>query len=385
MLPPDSVELADLAAQWRSAYLHVPFCRRRCPYCDFAVVAPGDANTEDLPRLTDRYLAALHTEIDMEPEWHPLDAVNFGGGTPSAVGAGALTRLIDHLDSRFGLAAGAEVSVEVNPEDVTEAFADGLVAGGVNRVSIGVQSFDDEVLSALGRAHTSAQAAAAIEVCRPRFATGIDLIFGLPGESVSSWRGTVERAMELHPHHLSTYALTVESGTDLWRQVRAGADAPDSDDQADKYEIAQELAVASDLVQYEVSNYARPGNTCRYNLATWGQSEYLGFGLGAHGHRDGVRRRNVRSVAAYLTACEEGKRPEAGSGIEDDAEMERLILGVRRMCGVDLGSREEAAANHPGLIRLAAAGVIEISRGRLRVLRPLLTDDVAATVLSLSP
>lgn len=384
MYPPDSIELADMAAQWRSAYVHIPFCRRRCPYCDFAVVAPGDPNTADLPQLTDRYLEALHAEIEMEPDWRPLDAVNFGGGTPSSVGAEALSRLIEHLGSRFGLAAGAEVSVEVNPEDVTEQLADAMLAGGVNRVSIGVQSFDDEVLEALGRAHTSEQAAAAVEICRFRFATGIDLIFGSPVESLESWSATMHQAMGLLPHHLSTYALTAEPGTELWRQVRGGADGPDPDDQADKYEIAQQLAVAGDLVQYEVSNYARPGNTCRYNLATWGQGEYLGFGLGAHGHRDGVRRRNVRSVAAYVTACEAGTRPEAGSGIVDDPEMERLVLGVRRVCGVDLGNREQAAASHPGLKRLAAAGVIDISRGRLRVLRPLLTDDVGATVLSLS-
>ncbi|MCP3973650.1 MAG: radical SAM family heme chaperone HemW [bacterium] len=385
MLPPDSIELADLAARWRSAYVHIPFCRRRCPYCDFAVVAPGDANTANLPELRDSYLAALHAEIDMEPEWEPLDAVNFGGGTPSSVGAEALGGLIDHLDSRFGLAAGAEVSIEVNPEDVTEEMADALVARRVNRVSIGVQSFDDDVLETLGRAHSSEQAAAAVAICQSRFVTGIDVIFGSAGESLASWRSTVERAVELHPHHLSTYALTVETGTELWRQVRAGGKAPDSDDLADKYELAQELAVAADLVQYEVSNYARPGNTCRYNLATWGQGEYLGFGLGGHGHRDSVRRRNVRSVAAYVAACEAGARPEAGSAVTDDPEMERLVLGVRRMCGVDLGNREAAADSHPGLERLAAAGVIEIARGRLRVLRPLLTDDVAATVLSLSP
>lgn len=385
MFPPDSVELADLAARWRSAYVHIPFCRRRCPYCDFAVVAPGDANTGDLDQLTHDYLVALDSEIDMEPEWETLDAVNFGGGTPSSVGAVAIGRLVEHLDSRFGLAAGAEVSIEVNPEDVTEELADALVAGGVNRVSIGVQSFDDQVLETLGRAHSAEQAEAAVEICQPRFATGIDLIFGSRGESLESWRRSVDKAMELHPHHLSTYALTVETGTELWRQVRAGAVAPDSDDQADKYEVAQEIAVSADLVQYEVSNYARPGNTCRYNLSTWSQGEYLGFGLGAHGHRAGVRRRNVRSVAAYMTACEAGARPEAGSGAVEDIEMERLILGVRRACGVDLGSREEAAEAHPGLQRLEAAGVIEISRGRLRVLRPLLTDDVGATVLSLSP
>ena len=134
-----------------------------------------------------------------------------------------------------------------------------------------------------------------------------------------------------------------------------------------------------------MSNYARPGFTCRYNLSTWGQGEYLGFGLGAHGHRAGVRTRNVRSVHGYVKAVEAGQLPEAGREVPAEPEMERLTLGVRRSCGVDLGEWEEAAERHQGLQRLVEAGVLELDRGRLRVLRPLLADDVAATVLSLSP
>ncbi len=384
MLLPDSIELADLAARWRSAYVHVPFCRRRCPYCDFAVVAPGDPHTDDLPNLTTRYLAALHAEIDLQPDWSPLDAVNLGGGTPSSIGAAAVGKIVEHLDSRFEIAPGAEVSVEANPEDVTEELVDGLLGAGVNRISIGVQSFDDEVLRFLGRAHTAEEAAAALEMCVPRLNCGVDLIFGAPGESLDSWRATVTSALEVYPHHLSAYALTVESGTSLWRAVRAGAAAPDADDQADKYEIVQAAAGDANLVQYEVSNYARPGFTCRYNLSTWGQGEYLGFGLGAHGHRDGVRSRNVRSVLAYVKALESGELPEAGRETPAERDMERLMLGVRRACGVNLGEWEGAAERHEGLQRLVAAGVVEIDRGRLRVLRPLLADDVAATVLSLS-
>ena len=385
MLPPDSIELADVAARWRSAYVHIPFCRRRCPYCDFSVVAPGDPHTDDLERLTERYLTALHVEIDMEREWEAIDAVNLGGGTPSSVGAVAIAEIVQHLDSRFGIVPGAEVSVEVNPEDITEELVDGLLAAGVNRVSLGVQSFDDEVLRFLGRLHTAEEAAAALELCAPHFACGVDLIFGAPGESLDSWRRTIDSALAVFPHHLSAYGLTVETGTELWRTVRAGAAAPDPDDQADKYELVQAAAAEASLVQYEVSNYARPGSTCRYNLSTWGQGEYLGFGLGAHGHRDGVRIRNVRSVRAYANALESGERPVLGRETPETPEMERLILGVRRTCGVDLGEWEEAAERHPGLQRLAAAGVVEINRGRLRVLRPLLADDVAATVLSLSP
>ncbi|NND04516.1 MAG: radical SAM family heme chaperone HemW [Acidimicrobiia bacterium] len=385
MLAPDSVELADLAAEWRSAYVHIPFCRRRCPYCDFAVVAPGDLVATDLPALTDRYLAALHNEIDMEPEWEPLAAVNFGGGTPSAIGAASLGAIIAHLDARFSIVSEAEVSIEANPEDIDDELVAGLVGAGVNRISLGVQSFDDDVLAALGRSHNAAQAVAAIEACLPHLAVAVDLIFGTPGESLESWRATVDQTLALSPHHLSAYALTVETGTELWKSVRAGAVAPDADDQADKYEYLMLRAGDANLIRYEVSNYARTGHACRYNLATWGQGEYLGFGLGAHGHRDGVRRRNVRAINAYVAAIEAGEAPEAGAEVEPDREMERLILGLRRTCGVDLGEREWIALADPGVHRLVTAGVVAIERGRMVVQRPLLTDEVGATVLSLSP
>lgn len=385
MLPPDSIELADLAAGWRSAYVHIPFCRRRCPYCDFAVVAPGDAAVSDLAALQAEYLDALHAEIDMEPRWEALNAVNFGGGTPSAVGAQAIGGLIDHIDDRFTIAAGAEISVEANPEDITSDVVAELVAAGVNRISLGVQSFDDGVLTTLGRSHTADEARRAVAACLPSVATNIDLIFGTPGESLATWEATVTAALELYPHHVSAYALTVETGTQLWQEVRAGAPEPDPDDQADKYELLVSRAGEANLVQYEVSNFARPGYSCRYNLATWGQGEYLGFGLGAHGHRDGVRRRNVRALRAYLAAVAAGERPEAGREATADPDMERLILGLRRCCGVDLGAYEKTAHEHPGVQRLVSAGVVALERGRLRVLRPLLADDVAATVLSLSP
>ena len=381
----DAVEAADPAACERAAYVHIPFCRRRCPYCDFAVVAPGDVFADDLPGLTARYLAALGDEIDMEPDWQPLDAINFGGGTPSAVGARAIGDLIARLERRFGIDPAAEISVEVNPEDVTEELIGGLAAAGVNRVSLGIQSFDDQVLVSLGRAHTADEAATALAACLQHFHVGVDLIFGTPGETLDSWQATVAQALEPYPHHLSAYALTVETGTELWKQVRSGSAAPDPDDQADKYEHVQQVAGAANLVQYEVSNFARPGHACRYNLSTWGQGEYLGFGLGAHGHRAGVRRRNVRSIAAYLAAVAAGQPPEAGREVDPDPEMERLILGLRRTCGVDLGAYAGVADRDPGIRRLVAAGAVDVEHGRLRVLRPLLTDEVGATVLSLSP
>jgi oxygen-independent coproporphyrinogen-3 oxidase len=251
-----------------------------------------------------------------------------------------------------------------------------------------VQSFDPAVLTSLGRLHGPADGEQAVLAARSAgFETvGLDLIYGTPGESAASWEETVERALALDPDHLSAYALTVERGTALSRDVLAGAPGPDPDDQADKYEHLAASASAAGLVRYEVSNWARPGHACRYNLATWGQGEYLAFGLGAHGHREGMRRRNVRRLDAYLSLVEAGERPEAGAERVDgwSAEQERLMLGLRRAAGViagDGGAALEASADG---LRLVAAGVLGRRGDRLVVAMPLLTDEAVRAVLSLS-
>ncbi len=376
----DSPHLADEARRWRGAYVHIPFCARICPYCDFAVVAGRDD-------LAGRYLDAVVAEIAMEPPWSPLDAVAFGGGTPSQFPAAGLGRLLAALRDRFGLAAGAEVSLEANPEDWTPALAEALLAAGFDRVSFGVQSFDPDVLARLGRRHTPAGGERAVTGARRAGfrSVSLDLIFGTPGESPASWEATVDRALALRPDHLSAYALTVERGTPLGREVAAGAPAPDPDDQADKYLHLEEAAAAAGLDRYEVSNFARPGHACRYNLLTWAQGEYLAFGNGAHGHRAGVRRRNVRRLDAYLAGVEAGERPEAGreavAGFA--AEQERLLLGLRRAAGVATGAAGAALLRSPWGRRLVDAGVLAGHGERLLVAQPLLTDEVARAVLAL--
>jgi oxygen-independent coproporphyrinogen-3 oxidase len=383
-LAPDSDELADLAGSWRSAYVHIPFCRRRCPYCDFAVVTPEETSASHAA-----YIDAVVAEIGMEPEWAPLDAVNFGGGTPSAVAPGELIRVLEQLRTHFELAPDAEISLEANPEDWSEAWAEELLAAGFTRISWGVQSFDRDVLAALGRVHTPEGAVRAISGSqRAGFASvSVDLIFGTPGESASSSLRTVETAIGCRPDHVSAYALTVERGTALSRAVLAGARGPDADDQAEKYEALSEALRAAGLVQYEVSNWARCGHPCRYNLATWAQGEYVAFGLGAHGHRNGVRRRNVRRLDAYLTRVAQGVRPEAGSERLDawGREQERMILGLRRRAGVEAGLGGHLLAASPEGSRLVSAGVLTFGRGRVRVVGPLLTDAASVAVLSLSP
>lgn len=376
---PDSPELADAAGGRVSAYVHVPFCHRVCPYCDFAVVEGAD-------HLVERYLAALVTEIAAEPDWRPLDAVFVGGGTPTRVPPSQLGAVLRALRVRFGLREGAELTVEANPEDWSPQLAAALAAEGFTRVSFGAQSFDPAVLARLGRWHRPEAAAAAVRVARQEGfrSVSLDLIFGTPGETLASWTATVEAALDLEPDHLSTYALTVERGTPLGRQVAAGAPAPDPDLQADMWEAGCERITAAGLVRYEVSNYARPGHPCRYNLGVWAQGEYLGIGAGAHGFRDGLRRRNVRRLDAYLQRVEAGMGPVQGTEPVEGwgAEVERLMLGLRRAAGVIAGPGGEALLASPGGRRLLDTGVIGVRGERLVVLRPLLTDEAVREVLS---
>jgi putative oxygen-independent coproporphyrinogen III oxidase len=381
---PDAPSLADAAASWRSAYVHIPFCRRRCPYCDFAVVAEGESPAGV---TVDGYVDAVCTEIGMEPRWDTLDAVNFGGGTPTTLDPSLVSRVIDALRHRFGIAAGAEVSVEANPEDVTSGLVTGLVAAGVTRVSLGVQSFDDAVLRALGRRHDAAAACAAVRTVRAGgvASVSLDLIYGTPGESQESWRTTVDSALELDPDHLSAYALTVERGTELSRRIARGAPAPDPDAQAEAHELLVDAISGSRLVHYELSNFAAPGHPCRYNLATWAQGDYVGFGLGAHGHRDGVRTRNVRRIDRYLQQVAEGKRPESGfEGLDVwGREQERLMLGLRRCAGVVPGEGGTALLASGRGRRLVEAGVLSSRGGRLFIDRPMLADEVNRAILDL--
>jgi len=381
---PDSPEVAEAARRWRSAYVHIPFCSRRCPYCDFAVVASDEAGGLD----TGRYIDALVAEIGMEPDPSAVDAINFGGGTPTRLRPDDLARIVDTIDARFGIADSPEISIEANPEDWTIALAGNLREIGFNRVSFGVQSFDPVVLAALGRVHSPRDAEQAFAAARIAGFTNvsIDLIYGTPEETDESWRRTVERAIALEPDHLSAYALTVEGGTELSRAVLDGAPEPDPDDQADRYEHLDDAARSAGLVRYEVSNWARPGHSCRYNLSTWMMGEFSAFGTGAHDHRGGVRARNVRRLDVYLDRVESGVRPRSGSEClpEFESERERFMVGLRLASGVALGSIGGPFVTSEEGSRLVDAGVITVRDDRVVVLKPLLTDLVARSVLSVS-
>lgn len=371
---------ADAHNQFAAAYVHIPFCSAVCPYCDFAVVAGQD-------ELAERYVDAVVREVEMSAEWRPLDAIYVGGGTPSHVSPALLARLVEALDAKHGIEKEAEISLEANPEDFAPDVAAELFAIGFNRVSFGAQSLDGAVLAALGRRHRPDEVVSAVARARTAGLENIslDLIYGTPGETGSSWQATLESVGAMAPEHVSCYALTVETGTPLGRAVRDGAPSPDPDVQADRFEVASETLAAFGFDRYEVSNWARTGAECRYTLTVWAQGEYEAYGNGAHGYRLGTRFRNRRSISAYLDAVESGEMPRAGTDISNgwDHELERLFIGLRRTVGVARGPGGDALLLSEWGRRLLDAEVIDSSADRLWVRNPLLTDEVIRAVLDL--
>lgn len=371
---------ADRFADAAAAYVHIPFCSAICPYCDFAVVAGQD-------HLATRYVDAVCDEVDAAESWRPLDSVYFGGGTPSHVEPGLLGRIIDALALKHGLSSDAEISLEANPEDFALEHAIGLREVGFNRVSFGVQSFDDEVLVSLGRRHVASQVEVSVQAAREGGFdnVSIDLIFGTPRETDTSWQESLEQGIATGPDHVSCYALTVEAGTPLGRSVRNGAEAPDPDVQANRYELADRLLTAAGFDRYEVSNWSKTGRECRYNSTVWAQGEYEAYGNGAHGFRNGRRYRNHRRLDAYIERIESGRSARAGHDVVAgwDAEIDRMFVGLRRSVGVARGPGTDTLLDSDEGKSLLGAGVLVEQDDRLVVSRPLMTDAVHRSLLAM--
>lgn len=339
-------------------YVHVPFCSHRCDYCAFAA-------WDDRSHLVDAYLAALARDIGRAVErgqLHAATSVFVGGGTPSLVDPHALGRVLDEIP----LAGGAEVTVECNPETVTGAHVDAYLAHGVNRLSFGVQSMVPHVLESLGRRHDPAAVHRAVALARAADVSfNVDLIYGAVGESVGDWERTLEEALALEPSHVSAYALTVEEGTPL---AADAARHPDDDDQARKYELADERLRASGRPWYEISNWALPGHECRHNQLYWRQGDYLGFGCAAHSHVAGRRWWNLRTPERYVSAVK-GDRPTEAAGEELDASarhVEGLQLAIRTAAGVPSEAlRPSDRAELAGLVHDDGTRVVLTRRGRL--------------------
>ena len=357
-------------------YVHWPFCRAKCPYCDFnshVASAPDEA----------RFAQALVAEIDrqaIELGRRRLDTIFFGGGTPSLMAPASVAAVIERASARFAPAADLEITLEANPTSVEAGRLAGFRAAGVNRVSLGVQALDDDALRFLGREHGAAEALAAVDLAArlfPRFS--FDLIYGRPGQTAAAWQAELDRALGHAGGHLSVYQLTIEAGTPFALLERSGAlRMPDDDVQADLYELTQEALGAAGLQAYEISNHARPGEESRHNLIYWRSGAWAGVGPGAHGRLD---------LAAGRVATEAWRLPKAwlertlrtGSGERTRTALtaaeqveEVLVMGLRLAEGVAL-ARLAALAGAPldrvlhpaALERFVADGWLVLNDGRL--------------------
>jgi oxygen-independent coproporphyrinogen-3 oxidase len=354
-------------------YVHVPFCTSRCGYCDFNTYTFRDIPDNVMGPAS--YLPVLRRELDLASRVlraaGPLPAVDtvfFGGGTPSLLPAADITAFLADLAATFGLARGVEVTVEANPESVGAGYLEALVAGGVSRVSLGMQSASPHVLAVLDRAHTPGRVADAVAAARAAGVpqVSLDLIYGAPGETDGDWRRSLRTAIDLGPDHLSAYALTVEPGTRLA--------APTEDVLADRYVIADELLGQAGYRWYEISNWARsPAARCRHNLGYWSGGDWWGFGPGAHSHVGGVRWWNVRHPVSYARRLAAGTSPGAGRERLDarTRRFERVMLETRRADGLPLavlspaGRSAARAAATDGLLHLHADTAVLTTRGRL--------------------
>jgi oxygen-independent coproporphyrinogen III oxidase len=393
----------------RAAYVHVPFCVSKCHYCDFNSY-PG------LHDIFEPYVHALIAEIARSQPGPTLETIFLGGGTPTVLPASSLISILSALRGAFGLDPDAEVTIEANPGTARAPDLANLRAAGFNRISLGIQSFDDSFLRRIGRAHTAAQAREAYESARLAGFDNVslDLIFALPGQTISHWAATLDAAVALRPEHISTYELTIEEGT-RFAQLRVGGsgassvpsqehrrkhaersrstrlDLPPEDDQIAMYELAIDRLTCAGYEHYEVSNFAVPGFRCRHNLTYWRNDPYLGFGAGATSYLNGVRAKRIADPRGYVDAIQTG-----GDAIESSENLtgrallaETIIQGIRLLDGIDLAdftartAADLLAEFGDEVTRLRDRGLIEVDGAVLRATRQglLLLNDVASEFL----
>lgn len=349
---PDSPELAQQCSKLFGVYVHVPFCSKKCSYCDFASYA-------GINELAAEYVSAVCLEIEKSTV-ESCDTAYVGGGTPTFLPPELLSQLL----STIPVLPDSEFTVEANPESLGEDIIDAIIGAGVNRISIGMQTSVPDLLRRLGRSHTQDSVSSAVELarCAGIDKINLDLIYGIPGETLDDWRRTISDALALAPGHISAYALTPEPGTPLWADLdaRCLVDALD-DDQAMKMELADAVLTREGYVRYEVSAWALPGQHCVHNLMYWGGGVYRGFGSGAHSHLDGRRFWNPRHPKSYLERGGEGVEGETIT--ESMAIRDRIVLGCRRVCGLDL--RDLPSAAHAVAVELEDLGLVEVSDDRL--------------------
>jgi oxygen-independent coproporphyrinogen-3 oxidase len=336
--------------QATAAYIHIPFCRRRCYYCDFPVSVVGDHSSDKINReqAMKRYVAVLCQEISLSANWFPasgLETVFFGGGTPSLLPVDDLEKILATLDQHFGIAKDAEISIEIDPGTFDLHQLKAYQHLGINRYSLGVQSFEDELLAQLGRTHRADDIERAIaqlqQVGIDHFS--LDLISGLPNQTLEQWESTLEKALSLSPRHLSCYDLIIEPGTAFERQAQTGTlPLPPDETSAQMYRLTQQRLTTADYIHYEISNYAQRGDQCRHNRTYWQNLPYYGFGMGAASFLGGKRLTRPRTRREYFSWVETLSNFNNDLILVTDHDdpndrlLETLMLGLRLQEGVNL-------------------------------------------------
>jgi putative oxygen-independent coproporphyrinogen III oxidase len=327
-----------------SFYIHIPYCVRRCGYCDFNTYTPAELQvSEDLTKISNNHIDLLIAEVDQArasvKTTAPIPTIFFGGGTPTLMEPSDLKRVLQHLEDKFGFAPDIEITIEANPDTVSREKLAALREIGINRISFGMQSGVDHVLKVLDRTHNPANVSKATNWAKEVGfdEISVDLIYGAPGESIEDWQKTIQTALALPITHISAYALIVEAGTKLAGQVKRGEVViPEDDQTADKYLIADESFTKAGFTWYELSNWSKAGSECRHNIAYWVGANWWGLGPGAHSHVDGVRFWNVKHPAAYQDRLTTGAEPIQEREILTEEQMasERLMLEIRLKSGI---------------------------------------------------
>lgn len=370
----------------RAAYLHVPFCRHHCGYCNFTVIAGRDD-------LIERYLRGMELELESLQVARPVDSLFIGGGTPTHLAPGQLERLLELARRWFDLQPGAEFSIEANPVDIRPDRVEILARQGVTRVSLGVQSFDAGKLSLLERDHRAPQVVEAVELLRDRIESiSLDLIFGVPGETLADWSRDLDQALRLAPQHVSTYGLTIERGSAFFgRALHGQFEKVDEDLESAMYGQAIDRLTQADWEHYEVSNFARPGRRCRQHEAYWSGAGYFAAGPGASRYVNGCRQTNHRSTLTWLKRVESRQSPvesEERLSSEDRAR-EALVLGLRRLRGLESSEFQRDFGFSPQelfgaeLEPLLTAGLLRTDGQRLQLTRAglFVSDSIWPLVL----
>jgi oxygen-independent coproporphyrinogen-3 oxidase len=315
----------------RAAYVHIPFCAHHCSYCDFAIAVRQEHRIE-------LYLDALAAELATLSGPRAVETIFVGGGTPTLLSARQLERLLVTIHQWLRLAPAGEFSIEANPDSVDAAKVTVLAEHGVNRISLGAQSFHPQLLAALERRHSPPEVPRAVEAVKGRIGrVSLDLIFGVPGQTLAEWRSDLKQALDLEPDHLSTYGLTYEKGTPLWKNWKRGVVQPvDEEVERAMYGCAMDVLEQAGFEHYEISNFARPGCRCRHNEVYWANHAYFGFGMGAARYNNGRRETNTRNLQGYVRKTLSGESPVFQSEELPPAERARetMAQNLRRAEGI---------------------------------------------------